>query len=787
MVAYTLDTLFASDIDSATLFYSEGCGPIRLVALSAQMRRLVRLGPIRVAKACVEVRPMAPTKEFFEEGRQLQHIEVAGVGDFADSERSGDTFVNPFTGRLTPAWGRVAKELFSLGFEHSIVNPFRLVWNPTKAALVSDAALQPFRTSTVTWRRNLAALLSRRDAADAVGEEIHRLYNEITSAYLPPKLDTMHDPRLSTMTMTPDQQNVIRCALRGYSMFIGGSAGTGKTVLLKAIHRKLTEMGLRVAMTATTGVASVQLGGCTFHLAFGVPIKGEEGTRKRWDSNAFRAVDVVIIDEVSLLDAELFETFEEEARMARLQQSPFGGLQVIACGDFLQLAMMDVSIGGPCYQSHAFRHLIPVCLVTSMRQAQGDPFCELLGQLRVGKFDKKAFKALDRPVSGDANNVTYIFPRRCDAQRLNDEKLCELRSEEMIFAPQRGPLQLVGNFTPAGLVDWGRKKDFPKREKIITVLTEEIKRITGVDIVDHNIVVMPAGGEKNAVLIRLRHSEDRNVLICKNGGSKEHGASNEGGAEESHWRAILEATAGRLKGKLHQIYNQDPHNFIPPSVSLMLADASLHPNAELISPLRLKLGCRVMINRNLSRTVSNGSVGIVEAFAAPNLDLFPRRHETLPKAFHTWSLERNGFQRLPIVRLLSGEVVQLPPLSVMIGGTPSTYFYGHELFVLPLQLGYGFTVHKVQGLTLEGTVVLDCKKFFECPHLVYVACSRVRSMDQLIVRNVRSDMIIVRQSALDFTNALRDASVMSSLDPPDGCTRASWVRRLSPLLVGLTD
>ncbi|ESL10827.1 PIF1 helicase-like protein [Trypanosoma rangeli SC58] len=709
-----------------------------------------------------------------------------------------DVFVNPFTGRLTPASSRVAKELLRVGFLRSVVNPFLLTWDAAKWRTAGVAALRPFQAPVVAWRKKLAALLTRADAADAVAEEVQRLYNELTSAYLPPKLDTTHDPQLSSMNMTPDQENAIRCALRGYSMFVGGGAGTGKTVLLKEMHRRLTEMGLRVAMTATTGVAAVQLGGCTFHLAFGVPVGAGEQSKKRWDANALRAVDVVIVDEVSLLDAELFNTFELEARMARLQALPFGGLQVITCGDFLQLAAADTTFSGPCYKSEAFRHLIAVRLVTQMRQAQSDPLYTTLAQLRVGKFDHKSFALLDRNIPEDKDNVTYIFPRRRDAQILNDAKLSELRSEEMTFTPQRGPLKLIGNFTLTGLIEFAKKQTLVNREEVVHVLTEEVRRVAAVDMVDHNIVVMPTRTDKNGMLIRLRNPEDIGAgrpnaagggNESRSSGCRSGTAHSRGGSTipEDSWKTILEATATRLKATLRRVYAEDMQEFVPISVSMMLADASNHPNAEHIMPLRLKLGCRVMINRNLSRTVSNGSVGVVEAFAAPNWDLFPRRHEASVRAVYGRLIEQNIFSKLPIVRFLDGEVVQVPPLSLMVGGTPSTFFYGHELYLLPLQLGYGFTVHKVQGLTLQGTVVLDCKNFFECPHLIYVACSRVRSLDQLIVKNIKANMVIVKRSALEFSEQLRDATDITNLVPPEGCTRASWVGRLSPRFMGLSE
>ncbi|RNC41632.1 putative PIF1 helicase-like protein [Trypanosoma cruzi] len=144
------------------------------------------------------------------------------------SPEGEDAFINPFTGRLTSSSSRVAKELLRVGFLRSAVNPFRLTWDAKKWHAAGAAAVKPFQSSMVGWRKNLAALLTREDAADAVVEEVQRLYSELTSAYLPPKLDTMHDPQLSAMEMTPDQENAIRCALRGYNMFVGGGAGTGK-------------------------------------------------------------------------------------------------------------------------------------------------------------------------------------------------------------------------------------------------------------------------------------------------------------------------------------------------------------------------------------------------------------------------------------------------------------------------------------------------------------------------------------------------------------------------------
>uniref|UniRef100_A0A0A9WG40 ATP-dependent DNA helicase n=1 Tax=Lygus hesperus TaxID=30085 RepID=A0A0A9WG40_LYGHE len=157
-------------------------------------------------------------------------------------------------------------------------------------------------------------------------------------------------------------------------------------------------------MTATTGVAAVQLGGCTLHHAFNIPIDtcNTNVTRQRWDINALRAIDVLVIDEVSLCSAELIDALDMEARLARMNVTPFGGIQVIACGDFLQLSNNAVLSALPAYEGEAFKHLIHVKLVTPMRHSEGDPLLDLLTDLRCGRFNAKTFASLDRPVCEDA-------------------------------------------------------------------------------------------------------------------------------------------------------------------------------------------------------------------------------------------------------------------------------------------------------------------------------------------------------------------------------------------------
>ncbi|KPI84004.1 putative DNA repair and recombination helicase protein PIF3 [Leptomonas seymouri] len=719
---------------------------------------------------------------------------------------------------------------------------------PAEAVAVARAKLlSPLRRKGPDhWMSKLADMMERRDVFTSLNKEMERLYSNLCTAYVPPKLDTPADASVANIGLTRDQEQVMQLALRGFNIFVGGSAGTGKTVLLKAIFRELTRLGLRVAMTATTGVAAVQLSGCTFHHAFNAPVDEKP---HRWDANALRAMDVVMVDEVSLLDASMLDAFDMEARLARVHHVPFGGLQVIACGDFLQLSREATM---PAYESAAFKYLVAVRLVTPMRHSASDPLLKLLDELRRGDFNAAQFRALDRSIPASATHITYIFPRRREAQLLNEAKLNELESHETTFTPQCGPLQLCGTFTASALIEIARcvkgaQKPLPRREQVLDMIHAEAQRILGdesgndsgglVDrIADHELVLMPVRAEVSTAstrfILRLR-CRDPNVkasdVLSAGDGAPPAGVGvlgvNESASNllsaaaigaytptvrttsanrmlsltlrrnhrtvspysESSWRRIAAAVATQLGGRLVTMLSSEPASMVPLSVSMTLADMTSPEIAHSLAPLRLKLGCRVMVNRNLSRTVSNGSVGVVEAFAPPDASLFPRNNN------HGWcsALRRpslvKSFELLPIVRLLSGEVVQVPPVSLLVGGTAQSYYYGHEVFSIPLQLGYAFTVHKVQGLTLQGTVVLDCEKFFDCPHLIYVACSRVRRLDQLVVRHVEPRMIIVRRSALEFSDRLQDACTLNTHSLPSTYVRATWAQKVGQRILSLSD
>ena len=134
------------------------------------------------------------------------------------------------------------------------------------------------------------------------------------------------------------------------NIFLTGKAGTGKTTFL----RKLKEASpKRMIVVAPTGVAAINAGGVTLHsffqLSFGPQIPGSnlniktgaEASRFRFNRdkiNIIRTLDLLVIDEISMVRADLLDAVDEVLRRYRDRNKPFGGVQLLMIGDLQQLS-----------------------------------------------------------------------------------------------------------------------------------------------------------------------------------------------------------------------------------------------------------------------------------------------------------------------------------------------------------------------------------------------------------------------------------------------------------------
>jgi len=229
----------------------------------------------------------------------------------------------------------------------------------------------------------------------------------------------------SQLTLTEEQERVRSIAMSGESIFISGKAGTGKTVLLQAIIDSMPT----AAVTSSTGMSACHLGGITVHRFAGIGIGKEPAMvcRRKMSPavlNKWRNTKTLIIDEISMLNAATFDLIEELARITRRDTRPFGGMQVIVCGDFHQLPPVE---GAFAFEAESWSKTIRSSheLRTVFRQ-KDQAFIQILNEIRDGVLSSESrIKLMSR--IGSRKDIPKLRSSRAAADRDNS---CELEKLE---------------------------------------------------------------------------------------------------------------------------------------------------------------------------------------------------------------------------------------------------------------------------------------------------------------------------------------------------------------------
>jgi ATP-dependent DNA helicase PIF1 len=137
---------------------------------------------------------------------------------------------------------------------------------------------------------------------------------------------------------------------RGKRVFITGAGGVGKSEVIKRIVHVMKTRGLKVGVTAHTGIAAITIGGQTlFSFMHFTPSRiektkeevGAEILKNKYWCDTFKSYRCLIIDEISMVDPHIFEMMDHVLQVARRDFRPFGGIQLILVGDFFQLPSPD--------------------------------------------------------------------------------------------------------------------------------------------------------------------------------------------------------------------------------------------------------------------------------------------------------------------------------------------------------------------------------------------------------------------------------------------------------------
>lgn len=209
--------------------------------------------------------------------------------------------------------------------------------------------------------------------------------------------------------LSPEQLQAARILEAGASCFVTGPGGTGKTELIRTIHSAATHAGLRVQITASTGIAARNIQGVTLHRLAGLGLMQDwtpqqlEAALRQWGPDDHRrrnwaAIDLLVVDEVSMLSVDFILKVDTIARHCRDDRVPFGGIQLLLLGDFAQLTTGE---DGGAVATHAFDHprwpdVVPytVLLSTCFRQKDAR-FRDMLNRLRLGTYTRSDLAILE--------------------------------------------------------------------------------------------------------------------------------------------------------------------------------------------------------------------------------------------------------------------------------------------------------------------------------------------------------------------------------------------------------
>ena len=242
------------------------------------------------------------------------------------------------------------------------------------------------------------------------------------------------------------QSLAIEIMLSGKNVFLTGAAGSGKTFCLNKFIALAKNEGKKVSVTATTGLAATHLGGNTIHAWSGMGIHDflpqrffENISKSR--AEIIKNTDILIIDEISMLhDFRLDMVDEICCRVRDELEVPFGGIQVILCGDFFQLPPINRgnSNGGFVVHSNVWREMdLVICyLKENFRQNDG-ALTEILNAMRAGDLRRRhAENLLERTGVAPPENeiLTELHTTNIDVDEINIDRLNELEEEEFFFA-----------------------------------------------------------------------------------------------------------------------------------------------------------------------------------------------------------------------------------------------------------------------------------------------------------------------------------------------------------------
>lgn len=247
---------------------------------------------------------------------------------------------------------------------------------------------------------------------------------------------------MASVKFNEDQLYALKTIEEGNNIFLTGPAGTGKSTIIKEIYRKANESEKNISVTAMTGCAALLLtyGAKTIHSWAGIGLGKESKevlagmvmknpkSKKRW-----KKTDILVIDEISMMTVDLLEKLDHIGKQVRADSKPFGGIQLVLCGDYYQLP--PICSGRDCvfaFESKTWKNLELQTIELKIITRQTDiMFQKVLNEARIGELSEESIKILEsrRGLDYKSKQIrpTVLFSTNKDVDIVNEKNIAALK------------------------------------------------------------------------------------------------------------------------------------------------------------------------------------------------------------------------------------------------------------------------------------------------------------------------------------------------------------------------
>ena len=476
------------------------------------------------------------------------------------------------------------------------------------------------------------------------------------------------------------------------NIFLTGKAGTGKTTFLKDV-KKYTKKNHIVL--APTGVAAVNAGAMTIHsffqFGFGPYVKGisePEGNymMRREKRELIKSLELIIIDEISMVRADVLDHINDELQRIRRNSEPFGGVQLLMIGDLQQLPPItpdnELEILKPHYDSMYFfdskslRNSDYYCIELKSVYRQTDQrFIDILNRVRTGDVTHSDLDELNshhvadfRPAQGD-NYIQLVTHNRM-ADAINQREMAALSADTFMF-----DAKVTGTF-PEDAFPTSRQLEIKKGAQVMFVKNDPDKRfINGMlgeveEVSDDSIRVRLSGKDN---IVKVEPTAWENIRYHMNEETHKIESTKIGSFMQYPIKPAWAITIHKSQGLTFDKAVIDAHEAFSPGQAYVALSRCRSLDGMVLSE---KLTQRAIITDSIVDEYMNGAVQDIDALAR-NINFEPFDYDRTTKETtvaknangHVTVVNTNVFDALKEWRTQVASVAGVPAYVVMYDRT----------------------------------------------------------------------------------------------------------------------